>query len=189
MTTRGADLQDYLLQLGRAYGFTLDQLEANRAGLIHPAQLARGRASGVARGAMLLILAIAALSGGAAGASALHDELRPPISQVDMNGVYALVAAGVLVAITLGAAALATLLGVRQRRGIYARGELCVVEGPAHKIHIHRRGGAGDTRLCRVGDRTFPTQRSAWDLITQGAQYRAYFAGSDLLSIEPGPKK
>ncbi len=46
----------YLEQLGQAYGFTLDELQANRIGLVHPVQLARGSRAGFVEIIMLFIL-------------------------------------------------------------------------------------------------------------------------------------
>lgn len=177
-------LHAYLQQLAKAHGFTLEQLAANRARHVHPAQVARGRNSGVVSGVVLVVLSILIFAGGVGGALLLYDDLRPPVSQVDMNGVFALAGGGVVVALGLGAGAIATFVGVGRRRGAYARGAIGAVDGPVHKLHVRRRRG-GDTYRLHIGGRSFDVSRDLWEIVTQGARYRGYFVAEDLLSIEP----
>lgn len=178
------NLHAYLEQLGRSHAFTWEELAANRALRIHPAQLARGRRSGIGAGVVLVVLALLALGGGLGGAALLYADLRPPISRVDMNGVVALAAAGIVVGAGLGIGAIATFVGVGRRRRVFERGQAFTVEGPIQKIHI-RRGRGGDTYRYRIGAQTFDVSREAWHLVTHGARYRAYFVLEDLLSLEP----
>lgn len=174
----------YLEQLAKAHGFTLEQLAANRDRQIHPAQLARGRRSGVGSGVVLVILALVILAGGVGGALLLYSDLRPPISQVDLNGVFALAGAGLVIAIGLGIAAITTFRKVGRRRDAYGRGQPDLVEGPVQKIHIRRRRER-DAYRYQIGGKTFDVPHDGWQLVTQGARYRAYFVAGDLLSIEP----
>lgn len=178
------DLGAYVEQLAKAHGFTAEQLAANRARQIHPAQVARGRRSGIGCGVVLIVVAVMVLAGGITGALLLYDDLRPPIAQVDMNGVYALAAGGLVLALGLGIAAVMTFVKVARQRRAYERGEPSLAEGPMQKVHVRTRGG--DIYRYGIGGCTFDVSRQGWELVTQGARYRVYYVLGDLLSIEPG---
>jgi hypothetical protein len=179
----GPGLHVYVDQLAKAHGFTMEELAANRARQIHAAQIARARGKGTVSGVVLVILSLLALAGGVGGALLLHADLRPPVSQVDMNGVYMLAGGGVVVALGLAAGALATFVGVSRRRGAYARNEIAAVDGPAQKLHVRR--GSNNWYRCTFSGRTFEVSREAFELVNQGLRYRVYFVRDELLSLEP----
>jgi hypothetical protein len=179
------NLQAYLDQLGRAHGFDREQLAMNRAGRVHPSQAARGKRSGIGCGVFLVLLALLVLAGGTGGAAALYSDLREPISRVDMNGVYALAAAGVLLSLVFAAIAVSQFLSVGRRRGQYATGGCGLAEGPLFKTRV-RHSRNPDTYHVEVGGLRFTVGQALFDLVTQGARYRVYHVAGDLLSLEPG---
>lgn len=180
MTTR----DEYVAQLAKGHGFTLEQLELNRSGKLHPAQVARGRRSGVAPGVFLSLLAVLAIGGGVGGALLLYDDYRKPVSSVDMNGLYALGGGGVLLGLLFLYGAISSFSSVGRHRAAYARGQIVVSEGSVQKVRIRQRRSA-DTWRYEIGGRSFNVPNDGWELVTNGARYRVYSIAGDFLSIEP----
>jgi hypothetical protein len=176
--------QAYVEQLARTHGFTLEALMANRARQIHPSQIARGRSQGSGWVVFFFILSALLLIGGVGGAIVLYDDMRPPVSDVDMNAVYALAGGGLLLSAGFVAIAIATIAGIKKRRRIYSGGALECIEGPIGKAHIRLSRG-NDIHRYLIGGRTFDVPRSGWELVTHGAHYRVFTVAGDLLSIEP----
>lgn len=176
---------DYLEQLGRAHGFTLDELRANRAGALHPAQLARGLRAGKVGVTTLVVLGVLALCGGLGGAYAFHDSLGATPSDTDLNGVYAIAGAGVAFAFAFLFGAWKSRSRQRTRQAAFARQRVDVLEGPVQKTHIRGRRGIQDRYYLRVGHRSFETFEPLWELLTQGATYRLHCVHDQLLSLEP----
>jgi hypothetical protein len=174
----------YVEQLARAHGFTVEALMANRARQIHPSQSSRGRSQGTGWVVFFFIVAALLLVGGVGGAILLYDDMRPPISDVDMNGVYALAGGGIILSAGAVALAIATIAGIKKRRRIYSGGALECIEGPIGKMHIRVSRG-NDIHRYMIGGRTFDVPRAGWELVTQGAHYRVFTVAGDLLSIEP----
>ncbi|MBX3206178.1 MAG: hypothetical protein KF764_13995 [Labilithrix sp.] len=176
----------YLDQLARAHGFTLDMLVANRAGQVHPMQRVQGGKKGIGLAVFLFVLALLLLAGGIGGAALFHDDLTPPISDTDMNAVYAMAGGGVVLGLAAVAGGIMTVLRVGQRRGAYQRGALAVLEGPIAKTVIRGRRGAPDVFRYEIGGRRFDfVPHAGWELITYGVRYRVYCVAGDLLSLEP----
>lgn len=175
----------YLEQLGREHGFTLAELEANRQGALHPAQLARGTSKGRVAVIVLTILGIAALVGGLAGAQVFREELGPDPSSVDLNAVYAIGGVGTLLALVFFVCAATSLRRRRARKAAFAGGRIEVLDGPVNKIHVEGRGGMPSQFIFSVGGRSFHTSERLWELLTQGARYRLYCVADQLLSFAP----
>lgn len=169
----------YLGQLAEGFGFTLEQLDANRRGEIHESQRKK---VGVGCGPFVAIFfTLATLGGGVGGAFALYDDFRKPISRTDMNGIYALGGAGVVLGLICLAITISAFRGVAARKRAYL-GRPEVVEGPVQKVSISGRYVAFKLNL---GGRTFVTPKKGWDLITQSARYRVYAVHGELISVEP----
>lgn len=170
---------DYLRQLADGFGFTLEQLEANRRGTIHEGQRKK---VGVGCGVFFAIFfMLASLGGGVGGAIALYADFQKPISSTDMNGIYALGGAGVVVGFLFLLATIASFRTIARRKAAYL-GAPVVFEGPVQKIQI--TGQHTDHRL-NVGGLHVSVPKPGWDLVTQSAGYRLYTANDELLSIEP----
>ena len=176
--------QAYIEQLARTHGFTVDALMTNRARKIHPSQAARGRSQGAGWVIFLFILAVLLFAGGVGGAILLYADLQPPISDVDMNGVYALAGGGVVLSTGAVAIAIATIFGIKKRRRVYAGGVPECIEGPIGKMRVRVSRGP-DIHRYTIGGRTFDVPRDGWELVTHGAHYRVFTVAGDLLSIEP----
>lgn len=173
------DLQAYLEQLGNGHGFTVQQLAANRAGQIHPEQRA-GLRSGVG-GVVSIVLALVSLAGGVGGAMLLYVDFRKPIDRLDMNGIYLLATAGVVLAVLFSALSTVMFIKAARRRRAY-RGQPTVVEGAVQKVQIR---GQIEVFSYNIGKHSFFAPRKGWELVTHGARYRVYCVAGDLLSIEP----
>ncbi|HEY3517671.1 MAG TPA: hypothetical protein VGL98_11545 [Gammaproteobacteria bacterium] len=175
----------HLEELGRRHGFTLDELEANRRGGLHPKQRARGLHKGRVAVIVLTTLAILAAACGLVGGYLFYDGLGAEPSRVDVNAAYAIGGVGVLIGLVFFICAAVSAVRKRARKAAFAAGRIDVLEGPMNKIHIRGRGTASQL-LFRVGGRSFPTSsRKLWDLLTQGANYRLYCVADQLLSFEP----
>ena len=98
--TSDPKLDAYLTQLAASHKFTLEQLAANRAGRIHPEQLARRRRSGIRWVIVLIVLSVLVGVAGVAGAIMAYD-LPPPPSGVDRTGFFQLAGGGLVVAAAL----------------------------------------------------------------------------------------
>jgi hypothetical protein len=177
--------QAYLQDLGATHGFTLEQLAMNRQGQVHPAQVSRGRSSGVGGSVFAIVLGVLFAAGGVGGAFLLYDDYQKPISDVDMNGIYALGGGGIVLGLVFVVGALLGLSKVSARRKQYARGPVLVAEGPLNKVHIQGRGGMPSQWRYSIGGVTFMVLPKAFDQTTHGARYRAYHVAGDLLSLEP----
>ena len=66
---------DHLEHLGREHGFTLEELEANRRGALHPRQSAKGLRKGRIAVVVLALLGFLALGGGLVGAGLFREAL------------------------------------------------------------------------------------------------------------------
>ncbi len=174
----------YLQELGAAHGFTLEELGLNREGRVHPAQVSRGRSSGIGGSAFAVVLGLVFAAAGVGGAVYLYDDYQKPISDTDMNGIYALGVGGMVLCMLFMGGAVLGFRKVAQRRSAYERGPI-LVEGPLRKVHIDGRGGVPSQWRYVIGGVTFQVSQRAWSFTTQGAQYRAYHVAGDLLSIEP----
>ena len=172
----------YLEQLGRQHGFTLDELEANRRGALHPGQLARGLRKGLVSIVVLATLGLLALGSGLVGAYAFYEELGPDPSRVDVNAAYAIAGAGVFLGLVFFVCAGISVARRRARKAAFVAGRIEVLEGALDKIRI---GGTAGAFHFRVGGRSFSTSPTLWELLTQGANYRLYCVADQLLSFEP----
>lgn len=175
---------DHLEQLGRAFGFTLEQLHANQRGELHPLQRTWGMRRGLLSIVLLGAFAAAALAGGLIAAQAFADSLGSLPSQSDLNAVHLIRWAGCLLAFGFLAGAALAFARRRRRRAAFAAGRIDVLQGPLDKCHISGRG-VPDRYIVRVGDRALDVYRAQWTLLTQGATYRLHFVADQLLSLAP----
>jgi hypothetical protein len=179
-----SELERYLDQLGRAHGFDRAHLEANRRGVLHPAQLERSQRGARSGPIVWALFVTTLLVGGLGGAYAFVDGSSEPLSRVDRNALIAI----------LGATTVATLgfawLGVRsarraaRRRALFRTSGVVTIEGPVSKGSV--RGSASTYWLDLGGQRFFVTRRT-WELVTHGAGYRGYLVAGELLTFEPAP--
>jgi hypothetical protein len=176
-------MEEYLGQLGRAYGFTLDELRANQAGRLHPAQVARGRRKGAVAVVVLVLSGVLALAAGLGGAWYYIDSfyLYPP-TRTDYNAMVAIGGAGVLVGLAFFVGAHRSLRQRRKRRAAFEQGRLDVVEGPMNKVEVT---GSQGYFTFQVRDRRFGASRQLFELLTQGATYRLYLVDDQWLSFAP----
>ena len=182
-------------QIAAAHGFTLEELEANRAGRIHARQVEAGARRGrvdVRFGWIMLVLALALLIAGAALAFF-------PRALKDLDFTFALPdKRGTVVATTLMGLTLAMLpfafgvLALRHGRKVvaaYAAGRAERIEGPLQKGIVRGRRlparpfySIGQTSLWPMNNRGF-------EMLAVGAVHRAYYINvarrNELLSIEP----
>lgn len=180
-------LAAHLEALGRAHGFTREQLEANRRGELHPSQRGRGLRRGRVAVVAWAMLCVLALAGGLGGALRFRQSLGDPPSSSDANAVVLIALAGALLALGCLAAAVSAWRRRRRRRAAFLAGRLQVVEGPMDAIRIVGRGGMPGRHLFRVGGHHVDVRAPLWALLTQGATYRLYLVDGELLSFEPVP--
>ena len=77
----------YLQELGAAHGFSIEEIEMNRRGLIHPGQAARGQRSGVGCAVFAVFLGLLFAAGGVGGALlGLQGETVYVFTAVALNG-------------------------------------------------------------------------------------------------------
>lgn len=180
-------LAQTLEQLGRAHGFTLEHLEANRRGEVHPHQRARVRRQAITGPLAAFLVGDLLLVAGLVGAFLFHQDLREPVSASDRNAVVAIAGAGVLVSGLFFVGAALSLRRHARRRAAFD-GRVEAVEGPALKAGLEGRGGASSRWWFSISGRRFDVHRATWELVTHGARYRAFVIGGDLLSLEPLPR-
>lgn len=176
---------DYLEQLGRAHGFSVDELRSNLQGVLHPTQSARLRRQSRVAAVVLVLLGLLSLAGGIAGAQAYQDSYSP--SDTNLKEAAQIRWAGVSVGVFFLLCAGVSVHRRRKRNAVYAQGVVEVEQGPLHKIHVQGRGGVQDRYRFRVGARGFDVLPPAWELLTEGAIYRMHCAGGQFLSLVPVP--
>ena len=176
---------DHLGQLGRALGFSVDELHSNLRGVLHPAQLARLRREGRVAAVVLALLGASALAGGILGAVAYQGAYLP--SDSTLREAAQIRWAGVSLGLFFLACAGASVFRRRRRNARYALGRVEVAQGPLHKIHVRGRGGVQDRYRFQVDGRGFDTLEEGWELLTQGAVYRMHSVGDRFLSLVPVP--
>lgn len=177
-----SDLEQYLDQLGRAHGFTKEELEANRAGVIHPSQLARARRGSVSGPVFWALFVTAILVGGLGGAWAFVDGSSAPLSRVDRNALIAILLATALGATTFAAIGVTSVRRSARRREAFRTGAVTVVEGLVAKGGV--RGNAS-TFWLDLGGKRFFVGRHTWQLVTHGATYRGYVIAGQMVTFEP----
>lgn len=176
---------DYLEQLGRAHGFTVDELRSNLQGVLHPTQSARLQRKGRVAAVVLLVLGILSLVGGILGADAYQGSYAA--SEWTLKEAAQIRWAGVTLGVFFLLCAATSVYRRRKRNAVYALGRVEVEQGPLHKIHVQGRGGVQDRYRFRVGGRAFDTLELGWELLTEGAIYRMHCAGGQFLSLIPVP--
>lgn len=178
-----SELEQYLAQLGKAHGFTLEELETNRQGKIHPRQLVSAKGMGGVITAFIFTLLSGA--GGSVGALLYYDDVRKPLERLDRNALIGIVGATVVVTLFFFAIFMSAVRGRRRRVAAFARGTVEVLTAPVVKSGVQGRGGAASSFYLTFGSRRFPVLRDTWELVTHGASYRAYVVDERLLSLEP----
>jgi len=176
---------DYLDQLGRAHGFTVDELRSNLQGVLHPTQVKRLRRRGRVAAVVLFLLGLSFLAAGIWGADAYQGSYMP--SDTTLKEATQIRWAGVALGSTFLLCGAASVYRRRKRNARYALGQVDVEQGPLHKIHVQGRGGVQDRYRFRVGNRAFDTLEHGWELLTQGAIYRMHCVGDQFLSLVPVP--
>lgn len=168
---------DLVHRLSQANGFSLDALNANRAGQLTSAQRLR-------------LLPGFLLGPGIAIIPALLDVvlinalINMPKSGANWTSLLA-------VAGFAGVCGLIVLFGAWVSLGALADillGQAASVDGPCQK-KTHRPGRGSRNYECRIGGQRFTVPWTAFDALEAGRPYRAYFAPrtKTLLSIEPLP--
>ncbi len=182
-----------LYTLGTNHGFTPEQLDANRAGKLHPDQqedgVARGK-TGVRAGAVLLgIGAVALLLG-------LSTAFFPrALKDVDFTfHVPERLGPALLVGLFLGGlvGVLPLMFGFiafgegRRLLAAYRRGTVAAVEGELQKLVV-TRSRSGTSHYYVIQNVRLAVSEKAWEAM-HGGRYRAYYVPggmAGLLSLEP----
>lgn len=177
-----SDLDQYLDQLGRAHGFTKDELEANRAGVLHPAQLARSQRGSLAGPVFWVVFVALVLVGGLGGAWVFVDDSGSSLSRVDRNALIAILVATAGGTLGFSALGLRSVRSAAQRRAAFRAAPVTVLEGAVSKGHVY---GTGQAFWFDLGGRRFFLSHDAWELVTHGATYRCYLVAGQLMTFEP----
>ncbi len=176
-----SDLEQYLDQLGRAHGFTKDELEANRALVVHPAQLARSQRGSLAGPVFWVVFVALVLGGGLVGAWVFVED-SSPLSRVDRNALIAILLATVVGTLGFSALGLRSVRSAARRRAAFRAAPVTVLEGAVSKGHVY---GAGQAFWFDLGEKRFFLGNDAWELVTQGGTYRCYLVAGQLMTFEP----
>lgn len=176
-----SDLDQYLDQLGRAHGFTKDELEANRAGVVHSAQLARSQRGSLAGPVFWVVFVALVLFGGLGGAWVFVED-SSPLSRVDRNALIAILVATAVGTLGFSALGLRSVRSAASRRAAFRAAPVTVLEGPVSKGHV-----SGSARLFwfDLGGKRFFLSNDTWELVTHGATYRCYLVAGQLMTFEP----
>jgi hypothetical protein len=169
-------------QLLREADFTLEDLEANRRGKLTPRQIARHR-PGNGGFAFLLFLSLLLLGGGLGGAAVFYDSLRKPPDRVDLNGVYALAAGGLVFGLGAMAFSFSVLSSARTKRAVIDTGT-CIfwdIDFAFTKEQLTFK----DYFSIRRGDEQLQIWRSLARVMKPGGRYRVYLAAGGIVSLEP----
>lgn len=177
------ELQQYLRELGEAAGFTLDELETNRQGRLHPSQLARVQRQAKVWPIAALVFALIVLAGGLTGAGLYYDDCRKPLARLDRNAVVMILGATVFVSGLLFVNAGFTLRRHRRRTQSYLAGTVRRLQGVVQKRAVVGRNSQQHW-LELEGNRVH-LNRTAWKLVTDATTYRVYLVGPELVSLEP----
>lgn len=177
-----SELEQYLDQLGKAHGFTKDELEANRSGVVHPAQLARSQRGTIAGPLFWVGFVGAILIGGLGGAYAFVDGSSSPLSRVDRNALIAILGATTLATLLFSWAGISSVRRAARRREAFRAGTVTVVEGLVAKGSVR---GSASTYWLDLGGQRFSVGRSTWELVTHGATYRGYLIAGQMVTFEP----
>lgn len=177
-----SELDKYLDQLGQAHGFTKEELEANRAGTIHPAQLARSQRGAVSGPVFWGLWVLVILGGGLGGAYAFVDGSSSPLSRVDRNALIAILAATALGALVFSGIGITSVRRAARRREAFRAGTVTVIEGLVAKGSAR---GSAPTYWLDLGGKRFFVSRRTWELVTHGATYRGYLIAGQMVTFEP----
>ena len=176
-----SDLEQYLDQLGRAHGFTKEELEANRAGVVHPAQLARSQRGSLRGPAFWIVFVALVLCGGLGGAWVFVED-SSPLSRVDRNALIAMLVATAVGTLGFSALGLRSVRSAARRRTAFRAAPVTVLEGSVSKGHV-----SGSARMFwfDLGGKRFFLTNVTWELVTHGATYRCYVVAGQLMAFEP----
>lgn len=176
-------LAQYLDQLGKAHGFTLEELEHNRAGRLHPRQVqrAKGRGGPIA-GAIVTVLCGV---GGSVGALLYYDDVRKPLERLDRNALIAIIGATVVVTSFFLAVTISSFRARTRRVAAFEAGQLATLTAKVMKSAVRGHRGAPSSYFLTFGDQRFSVTRDTWELVTHAATYRAFAVGAQLLTFEP----
>lgn len=177
-----SDLEQYLDQLGAAHGFTKEELDANRRGAIHPAQLARAQRGAVSGPVFWVLLVVVTLASGLGGAYAFVDGSSSPLSRVDRNALIAILGATAITALVFSAVGFSSVRRAARRREAFRAGSVTVVEGLVAKGGVR---GSASTFWLDLGGKRFFVSRRTWELVTHGATYRGYLIAGQMVTFEP----
>ena len=177
-----SELEKYLDQLGRAGGFTRAELEANRAGLVHPAQLARSQRGAISGPLFWCVFVAAILVGGLGGAYAFVDGSGSPLSRVDRNALIAILGATAVATLLFTWAGISSVRGAARRREAFRTSPVTVIEGVVSKGNAR---GQGSTYWLDLGGKRFFVSGRTWELVTHGATYRGYLIAGLMVTFEP----
>lgn len=189
----GAAGQQALHALGTAHRFTPAHLEANRAGTLHPEQIASGIRRGkidINAGTFGLALGVALFLAGVA--TSVFPEA---IKHQDFTFSVPKKAAAVYVGIFLGglAGTLPLLFGFvafrhgRNVKRAYEAGKAASIEGPLKLLEVRRSRGGGSSYYYVMNNQRLWLVNGGWKAVTPGAQYKVHFVPNrfEVLSLEP----
>lgn len=177
-----SDLEQYLNQLGKAHGFTKEELDANRSGVVHPAQLARSQRGAISGPVFWVVFVAAILVGGLGGAYVFVDGSSSPLSRVDRNALIAILGATTLATLLFSWAGISSVRRAARQREAFRAGTVTVVEGLVARGAVR---GQHARFWLDLGGQRFSVGRSTWELVTHGATYRGCLIAGQLVTFEP----
>ncbi|MFT3711230.1 MAG: hypothetical protein QM817_26670 [Archangium sp.] len=169
-------------QLLREADFTLEDLEANRRGKLTMQQLSKHR-PGNGGFVFMLFVSMLLFVGGVGGAAVFYDSLRKPVERVDMNGVYALAAGGLLFGFAALGIAISILRSARTKRAVIDTG-VCIF-WDIDFAFTREQLTFKDYFYIRRGEEQLSIWRNLARVMKPGGRYRVYIAGGGLVSLEP----
>ncbi len=180
-----------LHELGILHGFTRSHLDANRAGLLHPEQIAAGvrfgmgdvrfgRAMFALAAMLILIVCVFPAFPNAIRDLDFHFEMPAQISRVTV-GMFLGGLAG-SIPLVLG------YFAWREGRRVvaaYQRGRVEMVVGPVLPVVVRRPSRTNEH--YRVGNLRLRVARKAWGTMKGGQVYRVYYVRGPfvVMSLEP----
>lgn len=163
--------------------FDANEVALNRTGKLSERQRLAGEATGNGGGLFFIGLSGLLVAGGGVGSFLFYDSLREPISRVDLNAVYAIAAGGALLGLGALAIGINSLRSSALRRRLFALGTCEGVE-LTFDIPAQKQNFADGFLLATERHRVF-IARDLGRVFKQGARYRLYLVGNELVGVEP----
>lgn len=169
-------------RLMREGEFSLEELEENRLGRLHPRQRSRLRPGNFGF-VSFLSLGLLFLAGGGAGAYAYYDMVRKPLERLDQNAITAILAGGVVLGLAAIGFSVSVLRDARRKRALIDAGS-CIAWDIGFDF-TQEQLTFKDYFYVRRGDEQLQIGRQLARVMKPGGKYRVYIAAGSLISLEP----